>query len=533
MKKQILSRGAMTLICSAILAACGSNNGNALNNTAMLQNFTTINTELAEIKQVVTHTESQLSDAQKELEDTKQKLLEAQNSGNASADELARLQQKLLDAQTALKIAKELDEAKTKELAKLQHKLGDTEAALKQAQNEEAKNIQLVQDAQTKLGVAQSDLEKAKKDLAIAEASVDAHKAVAQAHQAAREADVAQLKQNLLEAQEALKAAERGVAAATLEAEEAQEALDEAKKQVAVLLATQEALKLTHADEIEAAKLQAVEDYKKSLADTAAAKEKEKEDAKQAEIKTALTSSFGTAENGLMPTKTEGWTNYATAVMSINHQNGTASTAINPEDNTPATKSITVNGTKIALLENVGSDKIALQELEKENTALPAGSGWVGSQISSSSWVPFGKMRFGVYNDNAGSSHLFVTGEEASEGRMKGVEKSVYNFKGSAVIGKDGQYQALPDSISGTVDFHEKNVDLDFAINEQNQHKITGKINGNTFAGESETGVLTKGGFYGYADTLGGFMQINKGAYSGYNGVYGAGQDGRPVKTYP
>lgn len=406
MKKYVLSHGAMALICSAILAACGgsSSSGSLPSSKATDTNSTASSAELkaaqnaaAQAKADASSAQTQLKDAQSKLEKAQKDLADAQANGKTTADELNKLKA-------------ELEKAKA-----------DAESVKKEVE-ELAKTKQEVQE-----------LTKAKQEI----------------------------EEKLTKAQQEL-------------------------------------------------------------------------DKLNSPFMAAATSVFGVKTSlGVMNMNT--YDTVQTDIISINNQDKTITATSNPNP-APEFNSITINGVRVSLLEQEvkkGTKSLSLKALDVndfETGKMPAGAkGWVGSlgETNNPDNKPvFDTMRFGVYTDENNTSHLFVQGRPTA-GVTISRDNGTYQYQGSAIIGKDGEYKDLPDSLSGQVDFAKKELDFNLKVDDtpEGQYKLGAKISGNTFSGQSADGVFTQGGFYGRAgDTLGGVLQFNEGKYSGYHGVYGAGR---------
>lgn len=180
----------------------------------------------------------------------------------------------------------------------------------------------------------------------------------------------------------------------------------------------------------------------------------------------------------------------------------------------------TLNGAKVLLLERV-NDKLKYVPVRKlEADDFKSGfapkdannAGWVGSRFGNQSELAnFGELRYGVYTDANNKTHLFVHGNPAS--RVFSGE-----YLGSAIIGKDGNYQGLPNAVRATVS--NDLTKLDVSINTgSGSLNFGGNITGNTFSG-TQNGVETKGGFFG--EGLGGVFQVTEGTHKDKNGVFGA-----------
>lgn len=237
------------------------------------------------------------------------------------------------------------------------------------------------------------------------------------------------------------------------------------------------------------------------------------------------------SQNKLQTVKGD-FSDYNTTLLSIDASgNGVVHTNVNK--GLPAEfESIVINDTRILLLSKVADrlkTDVALQALDKDDfrtldgknaVGMPQGAkgGWVGSigrfgTMAGSDWSD---MRFGVYVDEKNVSHLFVHGKPGS---VRETASGVVAYTGSAIIGKDGNYRALPNSVNGVVDWNNKLVSLNITDN-GNQIKVGGNIKGNTFEGLND-GVQTRGAFYGSSE-LGGMFNATSGQYNGYNGVFGA-----------
>lgn len=359
--------------------------------------------------------------------------------------------------------------------------------------------------------------------------------AAAQKSAAESKAELAKANEQLAAAQKAAEAASKGSAAEIAAAKQATANAEAAKKTAETALAkAQSELKTLQENQTKAVAEAEKLGYEKAKKEQEEAIEK----AKQEKVKAAVQAAFIGEKDDVLAGKQFNYQTLNTTVLRIDGD-GESKVEVNQQEQ-PAVNAITINGTRIALLSRqVAADsqaKINLVPLEAADFAdgkLPEGAkgGFVGSWTGLS-WGAFGKMRFGVYTDEKNVAHLFVNGELPSARVLSGTHEDglVYDYKGSAIIGKDGAYTPLPDSVSGTVNFATKKVDLTLQADADTAYKFGGDIKGNTFGGESADGVSTRGGFYGYMDTLGGVLHINQGKYAGYNGVYGAGQEGRGRK---
>lgn len=484
MKKQILSRGAMTLICSAILAACGSSGGGSL----AVENAPNVPSaaELEQAKQAAANAEQKLSEAQQNLNVANQNLNVAQTNGKTQADELAKLKQDLENAENAkkdanqkLQDAQKSGQIQADELAKLKQDLEKATTAAENAKKEAA-----------------TELDKAKNDLKTAQNDLQTAKTQAKTELDKAKANNDELQQKLTKAEADLKAAQENKANP--------EELEKLKTDLATV---------------------------KKEAETT----KNELDKLTNPLRQALNSSFGSKTAYNLARYDAGRNEIAahTNIISINHKENKVDVSENPlPESEIETNAIKINGTRIALLEKQvanGDKKLSLKALDEtdfEVGKMPNGAkGWVGSLGDRANSPIFDNMRFGVYVDENNVSHLFTHGKVAHASTIAR-DKNAYNFKGSAIIGKDGNYIERPDSIEGQVNFGKKEVDLTFKADDtkEGEYKLGGKISGNTFIGESSNGVYTQGAFYGTGDTLGGVMQIREGKFSGYNGVYGAGR---------
>lgn len=366
--------------------------------------------------------------------------------------------------------------------------------------------------------------------------------AAAQKSAAEAKAELAKANEQLAAAQKAAEAASKGSAAEIAAAKQATANAEAAKKTAETALAkAQSELKTLQENQTKAVAEAEKLGYEKAKKEQEEAIEKAKQEAekaKQEKVKAAVQAAFIGEKDDVLAGKQFNYQNLNTTVLRIDGD-GESKVEVNQQEQ-PAVNAITINGTRIALLSRQvaanSQAKINLVPLEAADFAdgkLPEGAkgGFVGSWTGLS-WGAFGKMRFGVYTDEKNTAHLFVNGELPSARVLNGTHEDglVYDYKGSAIIGKDGAYTPLPDSVSGTVNFATKKVDLTLQADADTAYKFGGDIKGNTFGGESADGVSTRGGFYGYMDTLGGVLHINQGKYAGYNGVYGAGQEGRGRK---
>lgn len=198
-----------------------------------------------------------------------------------------------------------------------------------------------------------------------------------------------------------------------------------------------------------------------------------------------------------------------------------------------------VNGTRMILLQRL-DDKLKsiplrkLTELDFPEGGFspkdPANPGYIGSSYGNSqgkgvdSLKSFGQVRFGVYTDNTNTSHLFVHGNPSARS-FSGV------FRGSAIIGKDGNYRGLPKAV--TAYLNKDFTKLDVAIQtDKTLLKFGADVNYDhkTFSGD-KNGVQTYGGLFG-TDGLGGFFDIKEGVHKGEHGVFGASNGKDIVEDY-
>lgn len=102
-------------------------------------------------------------------------------------------------------------------------------------------------------------------------------------------------------------------------------------------------------------------------------------------------------------------------------------------------------------------------------------------------------------------------------------QNGIAEYAGSAVIGKDGKYDAFADAMSAKADFTNKKIDI--TIKDPNgDWNFGGDINGNVFAGQ-RNGIYTKGGFYGFYN-MGGMFNVNdaNNPRHGTHGVFGGSE---------
>lgn len=230
---------------------------------------------------------------------------------------------------------------------------------------------------------------------------------------------------------------------------------------------------------------------------------------------------------------------------------------INDDKRGVSSKSFTLNNTRIDLLNNSYENQntaggIPVRQMKNNEFTAVAADGslsdaanplhasnpsWVGSVAEGSldRWGEegnntgsFRNLRYGVYNDAEGNSHLFVLGlPSAPFGLSQRTGKIEY--AGSAIVGKDGKYEGLANAMKATADFDNKKVAIE--IERGNKLTFGGDMKGNTFEG-TQNGIYTKGGFYGFINAtstnsnLGGMFSVIEGAEKGVNGVYGGAQKG-------
>lgn len=214
------------------------------------------------------------------------------------------------------------------------------------------------------------------------------------------------------------------------------------------------------------------------------------------------------------------------AMITINNNTGTMTGAPTPNLDFEFFK---INGTRVILLQRL-DDKlksIPLRKLTAEDfpdggyaPKDPANPGYLGSSYGNSqgkgvdSLKSFGQVRFGVYTDNTNTSHLFVHGNPSARS-FSGI------FRGSAIIGKDGNYRPLPKAV--TAYLNQDFTKLDIAIQtDKTTLKFGTDVNYDhkTFSG-NDNGVQSYGGLFG-TDGLGGFFEVQEGVHKGEHGVFGA-----------
>lgn len=208
---------------------------------------------------------------------------------------------------------------------------------------------------------------------------------------------------------------------------------------------------------------------------------------------------------------------YGGTTLTIDNNSKTVSVSANKNEKF---EDFTLNGAKVLLLERV-NDKLTYIPVRKlEADDFKSGfapkdannAGWIGSRFGNQSELAnFGELRYGVYTDANNKTHLFVHGNPAS--RVFSGE-----YLGSAIIGKDGNYQGLPNAVRATVSNDLTKLDVSINTGSGNLN-FGGNITGNTFSG-TQNGVETKGGFFG--EGLGGVFQVTEGTHKDKNGVFGA-----------
>lgn len=259
-----------------------------------------------------------------------------------------------------------------------------------------------------------------------------------------------------------------------------------------------------------------------------------------ASIANAIKQTFET-ENGKLKTVKAGMEYNVNGTLLSIQSSGQSSVKTNDTRGFPAEfASIIVNDKRIALLDSPEIKQkapFAFKALDNndfydlagnDKVGMPQGAkgGWLGTLGEFANYYDSGawsNIRYGVYVDEKNVSHLFVMGKEApvrtGDGR--------FAFSGHAIIGKDGNYKTLPNSVSGIADWTNKKVDLSIKDGDNGTIKVGGKIEGNTFGGNID-GVETRGAFYGtISSELGGMFSVGSGQYNGYNGVFGATRGGR------
>ncbi|QMT31063.1 hypothetical protein [Alysiella filiformis] len=522
MNNRTLFNTTLTLICSVVLVACGSSSSGmpTIENTASKnKSELEIAQQLAnQAKDKQTQAENRLKEAEQKLQTAQNDLQKARQSQTATADELKQAQndldkarKDLLTAQNDLKNAqsnaqKELQAAQDK-LNAAQKAQDDAVAQAKLAKDQE------IQQKQSELEKAQQALQNAKDELDKIQKNQSANTDAQDLQKAKNDLKAAQTK--LDEAQNQLNEAKNKQTETSTELAQTKQALDKAKQEL-------EAAKTKHQQELANAKQQAVDEYKKEL---------DKEATRQKDIKTELDKLFVIDNSNELPTKQDD-DDYRnpinTNILSIDHAKGKVTSTINPSA-VPELYAIKINDTSIPLLkkefEEDERQNLAFKKFDEQDIPKNA-KGWVGSMgvADADKGTPvFNKMRFGVYVDENNVSHLFVHGRTPFAYSISRKDET-YAYQGHAIIGKNGEYTPLENAISGEVDFKNKQVNLNLQADKETSYKLNGKINGNAFASEEGADVYTKGGFYGSINNIGGMLQINKGKYAGYDGVYGAGQ---------
>lgn len=197
-----------------------------------------------------------------------------------------------------------------------------------------------------------------------------------------------------------------------------------------------------------------------------------------------------------------------------------------------------IGSTKVLLLQGV-NDKLNSVPVRKmtANDFINGGfeqvkEGWIGSTYGShgdpefvgNGLQGFARLRFGVITNKDNTTNLFIHGNPSPR-------IFAGTYRGSAIMGKDGNYKALPKAVTATVDSALTKVDVSLKT-DQTTLKFGGTIDNNakTFAG-TQGGVETRGGFFGY-DGLAGVFTVIDGTHKGNHGVYGASNDPSVVSDY-
>lgn len=221
----------------------------------------------------------------------------------------------------------------------------------------------------------------------------------------------------------------------------------------------------------------------------------------------------------------------------INGSGSLPSKTIKGEGMKEALQNFRIGDTPINLLEKDGT-KYHLQKLTAENFT---GGGFdkdnfgiVGSKWGDANYSAFGQLRYGVYNDNQGNSHLFVYGNPSSK-LAHGSPNVNITYRGSAIMGKNGQYRELPKAVTAVLNKEKTNLAIsiqaaqellkvDTTVQTQlKEHPIAGgesKELGQKFSGDNEKMSAT-GALFGSAE-IGGFFAVKSGQYAGEHGVFGA-----------
>lgn len=202
-----------------------------------------------------------------------------------------------------------------------------------------------------------------------------------------------------------------------------------------------------------------------------------------------------------------------------------------------ALQNFRIGNTAINLLEQDGT-QYHLKALTTNNFTNggfnSANPGIVGSKWGDANYSAFGQLRYGVYNDNQGNSHLFVYGNPSSK-LAHGSPNVNITYRGSAIMGKNGQYRELPKAVTAVLNKEKTNLAIsiqaaqellkvDTTVQTQlKEHPIAGgesKELGQKFSGDNEKMSAT-GALFGSAE-IGGFFAVKSGQYAGEHGVFGA-----------
>lgn len=232
----------------------------------------------------------------------------------------------------------------------------------------------------------------------------------------------------------------------------------------------------------------------------------------------------------------------------INGSGSLPSKHIKGEGMKEALQNFRIGETPINLLEKDGS-KYHLQKLNAENFAnsgLTTDAGIVGSKWGEKEYHAFGQLRYGVYNDNQGKSHLFIYGNP-SPTLPHGSDKVDIHYRGNAIMGKDGNYRELPKAVTAVL--NRNKTDLQISIQASPTEKLevdttvskqfkefpisggAGKELGQKFFGENAQMSAT-GALFGSAE-IGGFFAVKSGTHKGEHGVFGATFDSTYLKENP
>lgn len=497
---QKFTRTLLAISCLAALSACGGGKSSthAIQPTPTpksneIAQLTQNNTQLIAEKQALeaqkTSLENQKANLEKQLADAKTKA--------GSGDDVKKLQDKLTETETNLKAANDKLTSANDKIAQAQKILDNENKLLNQLGAEERK----VKDLQAKNEKLQEELDKAKTgktnlaDTANAEALKDVQD------------ELAKVKAELKQAQDTLSSTQT-------ELQAAKEALAKNNSHTNTP---------NHADT-----------HAHTGTDTHT----------NAQTLVSLTSALDNIKNKFEPART----NYTGVLLSVDNKNKTASSTIYPNnsynDPSNAFAAFKVGDTKIVLLNN---DDTVRTVRKLAASDFPDGNinhdnlGYIGSKYGDISWSGFGQFRFGVYNDSNNQSHLFVYGQPSSAQVVKGNKREL-TYKGSAIIGKDGNYRPLEKAVTAVLKPDDNKIDV--AIQTEKEllkfsgdihytvAQENGKVNevGARFSGVSDSG-RTEGGFFGY-DSIGGFFEVSKGAHMGEHGVYGASNDSDVLKQH-